>query len=367
MGNSVSKRRSNIELLRIIAMVMIIASHYVSFGVMKTGGDAYTDWAKGSALARLFTSFFAAGGDTGVGVFFIITGYFLSKSEKPRKLNGIVCPVIFYALLGAVINVIYSLLSGMGLSFMELIRAIVLPLSGSTWWFATAYVVLVLLSPRINGFIGGMEKKKLAAFIIAMWLIWYCGGYALQISLWSIERGVFYYFVGAYFKASDLGSKKTGKGLLLTCFALSWAMYWTLTYMIGSSVGGLNVPSLLQNVNVVNILKLARAAFFAPLCAVLLFLLFLSLDIKSSVPINKAASATFGIYLLHEFPANRDFIWYGIFGVDSVYAGSKLVVPHLLMSVICIFAVGMVCDMLRKRFLEKPMDKLYFAVFGKDN
>ena len=78
MNDLGNKRQSNIERLRILAMVMIIASHYAAHGIemLAVEGEAWRRWAEGSLPNRAFTAFLNPGGEVGVALLFMITGYF---------------------------------------------------------------------------------------------------------------------------------------------------------------------------------------------------------------------------------------------------------------------------------------------------
>ena len=74
-----TERKSNFELARIVAMIMIVANHLVGHGIqhVSDANSAYQLWQTGSPINRLFASFFLPGGGVGVAIFFMITGYFL--------------------------------------------------------------------------------------------------------------------------------------------------------------------------------------------------------------------------------------------------------------------------------------------------
>lgn len=77
-----TKRMSNFELLRIIAMMMIVFSHFVQYGLMRNGYQgAFEIWYSQSVISQLVTSSLALG-SVGNGIFFMITGYFYSQKNK---------------------------------------------------------------------------------------------------------------------------------------------------------------------------------------------------------------------------------------------------------------------------------------------
>ena len=69
-------RQSNMELLRIIAMLFIVAHHYVWNG----GG-----WKFSTGIVQMESGFFVAGGSLGINLFMLISGYFLGGGSTEYK------------------------------------------------------------------------------------------------------------------------------------------------------------------------------------------------------------------------------------------------------------------------------------------
>lgn len=79
------KRESNIELLRIISMLMIVSAHFAAHGIMKINSEnSYVDWINASPFNQNFIMMLIPGGKVGVGLFFVITGFFLGRSGNRR-------------------------------------------------------------------------------------------------------------------------------------------------------------------------------------------------------------------------------------------------------------------------------------------
>lgn len=96
MNNSSKIRQSNIELLRIAAMLMIVGHHMAVHGIyhVTAGENAYNVYSMGTQLNKAFTSLFAPGGEIGVAIFFMITGYFQIKKIH-FHLRKLYCRVSF--------------------------------------------------------------------------------------------------------------------------------------------------------------------------------------------------------------------------------------------------------------------------------
>ena len=78
-NSSVQLRDSNIELYRIISMLLIVAHYYVvNSGLTYGGGPIYKD---ALSFPSLFLLVFGAWGKIGINCFVLITGYFMCKSK----------------------------------------------------------------------------------------------------------------------------------------------------------------------------------------------------------------------------------------------------------------------------------------------
>lgn len=152
------KRQSNIELLRIVAMLMIIGFHLAANGVLlcyDSSLDRLQTYSEGSIFNKVFNGLLMPGGHIGVGIFFAITGYFLVMASK-INYTKIFVTVRFYAFLLSIVA-LSCLLCGYsfpGLSIYGVLSSVVLcltvPALGDVWWFVTAYVILLFLAPAIN-------------------------------------------------------------------------------------------------------------------------------------------------------------------------------------------------------------------------
>ena len=92
-------RNSNLELYRIIVMLLIVAHHFVV-------NSGVTDVMYKNQLSAnsVFLFLFGAWGKTGINCFMLITGYFMCKSNITlRKYVKLISEVLFY-------NIVISLL-----------------------------------------------------------------------------------------------------------------------------------------------------------------------------------------------------------------------------------------------------------------
>lgn len=84
-------RESNIELLRIVSMVLIIMHHFSVHGTFPFTPEL--------TFNKVFLQVFGLGGKAGVVAFVMITGYFMvSSSFKLHKFGKLVGQIWFYSL-----------------------------------------------------------------------------------------------------------------------------------------------------------------------------------------------------------------------------------------------------------------------------
>ena len=89
------RRDSNLELFRIITMLLIVAHHYVVLSGLPPILRAHP-----LELQSLYLFVFGGWGKTGINCFVFITGYFMCTSHITlRKFVKLVAEVEFYALL----------------------------------------------------------------------------------------------------------------------------------------------------------------------------------------------------------------------------------------------------------------------------
>lgn len=159
------QRQANIELLRIIAMLLIVFHHFIVHGVL-----ANTDTLNGN-IGTVLTPFkdvatniigeiLASGGKLGVDLFIIITGYFMCKSvitptREFNTLNKLHNQIWFYTIGWFILDIIFRWLP----ISKGLILKTALPVCYDAYWFVTDYFVLYLLSPFLNKMLSAFTDK----------------------------------------------------------------------------------------------------------------------------------------------------------------------------------------------------------------
>lgn len=96
----VKKRESNLELLRILAMLLIFLGHYVYWGI----GD---EFKTGNFFNELIFNFLILGGRIGVNIFVLISSWFLIDSKfNFKKIIDLSLKVKIYAFTFLIIAIL---------------------------------------------------------------------------------------------------------------------------------------------------------------------------------------------------------------------------------------------------------------------
>jgi len=346
------KRMANIELLRIVAMIFVVILHYQGKGgTLLPWGD--TNFTTNTYIAWFVQAFALVA----VNVYVLIGGYFLTDSSfKISRILKLWLQIFFYS-------------AGIWLIFLALgqvpeiytgaywVSMFILPVTSGHYWFASSYIFLCLLAPFLGLAAHKMTKKQLQTCIVILLLlfsrVWRI---LLPMSTPIDDRGygilwfVVLFMIAAYIRLYVQIKGKWVKPLLIyvissVCLFLSLLVIGTITQSIGKME---QFYAVLYEYN----------APFTIIGAVALFIAFLNMNIKSDKlgkVINIFASATFGVYLLHEHVLLRDW-WTGVWKVQEYYPTSKYIL-HFIVVVACVYLGGTIVDLLRG-LLFKAISKL---------
>jgi len=338
-----NSRNSAIELLRIIIMIMIVFSHFAvngGFEINQTRNFNY-----------VWCYFMARGGQIGVNVFVLISGYFLIDSKQGFSLKKILkfwLQLLFYSL---VIYFAFCIKGDMLFSIKKLIM-MCLPILFNSWWFATNYFILFLLHPVLNLFLNKVPKHFFQAFLIITSIFF---SLIPTITTFGSRLGMFAWFFilyswAAYIKLYGLNPKVKCKHYFFMFF-----VFYILNILIY-----LGLESLSSKISLINRYKyrIDRVyfhvdSFIMLTISICLFMSFATLKMKTNKFINLIASATFGVYLIHDSNLVRPYLWKEVFKYTSISF-----IPYSIMIVILIFAVCVIIELIRKLLIEKYYMKL---------
>lgn len=342
---NIKKRESNIELLRIISMLFIIIFHYI-----KHSDYNYTELTFNTLLIK--SCFFL--GELAVNLFILITGYYLSKSKMSyKKVILYIGEILFYNL----INVFISYKLGTIPTLTKL--SYIYPITTSVYWFITAYLLIYILSPYLNKFISILTKKEYQKFLLITLTIWCFIPTIYGFFYNSSEELLFYnrliwliimYFIGAYIRIYNIKFLNSKKRSLITSII-------TFTIMILSIVFIHSFKDTFNKIGTTDI-----EYFWTPnnilmlILSVSFFTLFTKIKIKNNKYINKIASTTLGIYLIHDGYINT-YTWENILK-NNIYIYSNYWYIYLLLSTIIIFIICFIIDTIRQLIEKYTIKKI---------
>lgn len=355
-GSKSQQRNSSIELLRILSMIMIVFHHFAIKGGF--------EWDPSYVGIPLFWfNLMVMGGKIGVNVFVLISGYFLVSSKGStfnlRRILKFWGQVFFYSIA---IYVVFGICGISGFGLKSLASAL-LPITFSTWWFASIYFVLYLLHPFMNKLLHSLDQKtyqSLLAMLVVCWSViptFTATKFQANSLLWFMTI----YAIGGYARLYGFNPKFKTKHYLGMCGVFSVLTYATSVVFtfLGTKWHGLA----------------SHAGYFygqeekltVLLISVSLFMAFAAMEMNYHKWINVIASATFGVYLIHENQIVQPVLWLKLFR-NFQYQDSLMLIPYSIFAVAIVFAVCTVIDLIRQKVFEKPFMMLvdkYMDSFAK--
>lgn len=296
------KRKSNIELLRIIAMFMIVMHHFMIHGVLR---NAYNGAPLIVNTTKIIADLCESGGKLGVDIFLMISGYFLIRSTpKFKKIFMLLAQVWFYSMLFFIINLFLHIIP----LNRGLVVSSIFPFSYETYWFVTMYVIIYLFSPYLNRYLLSIDRKQFRNFLFLLILVAIIIPTFLPRSIqmaWPLLACLTFYVTGAYvrlFVNDNLVMKKKGKilSILMILFCVS-------------TVIGFNLIGKVMKINVISInatyFTINNSSLALYLLSAGLLLWFRGINMGSHKSINLIAGTTFGVYLIHENPIVSHWLW----------------------------------------------------------
>ncbi len=334
-------RNSNLEILRIIAMIFII-----SFHLSRHGFDGVT-----FALSNpnsYFLYFLGILGKLGVDIFIIISAYFMIKSKFHfRKLLILGGSVYFYSIAFLVIFTLF-LTPALPTTMLDIVKCI-LPISHEAYWFITNYIVLMLLSPFLNMFINKLSKEtylKLLIIVLILWTVYptftgTCFAYSEMIFF------IILYLIGSFIRL-HVDMDKINMKKLIIIFSIS-LMIGYLLFMGFDSISPLNQLSIFNKET--SMFKTSNSLFILT-SAITLFLIFIKRKEFSNKYINYISGSVLGVYLIHSNMFVWPYLFYTVLNIPN-YINSPYLILSLIIITVLIYVICTGIDIVRRVTIEK--------------
>ena len=341
------ERSSNLELLRIIAMLSIVAHHYV----VNSGVTELYNINDGITSNALFMQLFGMWGKTAINAFIMISGYFMCTSKLTVKRFGkVYLEAKFYSVI------IYIILLIIGYETISVGRVFLLIfgyLCNINDGFTPSFLAFYLFIPFYNALINALDRKKHLQLICFALIVYTVSSTFMFNSVVFNYIGwyIVIYFVAAYIRlypSKWMNENKKCVPVLLGLVIMSYLSVIVVDFL-GMRFGFDDAYYMVSDSNKI----------FAFLIGVFSFLTFKNLKIKNSKFINTVASTTFGVLCIHaSSAAMRQMLWHDIVDTRGHYS---LALPQLILYsfvvIIIVFTVCSVIDIIRIRFIEKPLFK----------
>lgn len=343
--NQPRERNSNVELLRVLCMIMIIAHHYSVHG----GWDASLVEAT-PPLNILFVQIISLGGKLAVNVFVLISGYYMVNQRfSIAKVITLMVNVSLYSISILLIN---NTLGLMDVDSRLTLRSL-MPTIHSTYWFFTTYILLYLSSPLIALVLRSLDQAQHRRVVIALIIMW-----SLIPTIFNVTFGfselmwfISLFIIAAYFRRFlTQPLSRVAKRWLLVVWGIS--VISLVGSVILADLAAQTDPEALENALYLSNLNMLPTVMIA----ITAFVWVLDTKPRHSRIINFLAASVFGIYLFHDHPISRAILW-GIVFRNVAYQTSPFLVLHAMMAVMIVFGVGVLVDTIKRGLLDKAIQR----------
>ena len=346
-----TQRSSNLELLRILCMLLIIGDHLTGQG----GIADYTTLPSSFAFCLI-----GCGSRIACSVFILIGGWFLC--EQPYKTRRPLSLWLSLWLYTVPVTLLCRL-AGLDVSLGAL-RWAAFPASTRQLWFISDYLLLLLCVPLLNRVLRGLPRtahRGLLA-VLAVPMIFYPTLFGengiVSDTAWMF---LYEYLLAAYLRRYP----ETRLARLLQNRAAALALGLGLPLVNTAIRAVLETRGLTDGkaFQYVAYYRTVLGALPNLLAALALFYLFKNLDLGCVRWVNALSGTTLGVYILHQVPAFRNFLWNGLLQAQA-HHGS------VVYTLFAIFAVLFGCaavDAVRTRLVMRPLEntKLFTALCEK--
>ena len=326
------ERESNFELLRIIAMAMVLAVHI--FHSLPQYSSLPADTPLLASLANLVTH---EANIVCVNIFVLISGWFGIKFSY-KGLANFIFQVLFFS-IGLTLPFFIS--GDLDINRINILSSFAL--YNNSYWFVWAYLLLYALAPILNSFIENTDRKTFKRTILFYFILQTI--IAVYTRLGFFQGGYhFAPFIGLYLLAGymkqyplNIKNKYAYLGIYVACVIIN----------CGFIFSGINVnlnSFVSQFINPLNIIG-----------AMSLVIFFSKLNFKSRI-INWVASSCFAVFLTHMHFCIIPYYKQGTEYFIENYSGWEFIAGMTLYSA-AIYIISVV--------LDKPRIALFNAICKK--
>ena len=350
-----NEKLSSIELIRIIAMLMIIIGHLI-------GHTHFIDNIPNRTINYFLISMLQVICYPATNIYVLISGYLLcEKTYKTKRVATIWLHVFLYSMIGFGLGAVIL----KQFSFSSLLKAL-LPISGDQYWFARVYFGLYLLMPFLNLLVDKMNKRKhelclmICTIIFSLWRSFIPFAATLNPEggnsiIWFIVL----YLFGAYVRRYGKECKKPRTHPVLYALLFIAFAYCTRIFieLLSNKIGlGGKGTSLFTEFT-------SFPMLFSAMC-ILLWEDKKKHIKKAEKAISWVASSTFSVYLIHENVYIKR-IFYPKIDIPVIantpYAALLIIMAAIIIFTVCVFidkiSVSIVLDKVNRTRMLEPLQR----------
>lgn len=345
-------RQSNLELLRIIAMMLIVTHHYV----VNSGILAVFAEGGGNMMNYAFLKLIGAWGKTAINPFVMMSGFFMCTSELTKKrFLKIFIEWIFYSWIIYTIFLLTGYESAAPRRFLNMIFPF---FKGVDVGFTSSFMWFYLGIPVYNLVIKGLDKKglyTLTAALLAMFVIpitFFQNANVFHHVFWYMTL----YFVGACIRLYPMEWMSRQKVVAPLMLGTAVLASIAISLRLAAPCFATKALGVVCSVH-------ESSTLLAFVLGTSIFLFFKNLNLGYHKWINTLASCMFGVLLIHASSnAMRTWLWQHACCVpEMAHATLHLLALHAIGCVIIIMLVCSFIDHARQKWIEEP----FFSRFIK--
>lgn len=191
IANRKKVRDSNMELLRLVAMFLVLVVH-ANFRALPVPGMTHVHNNPSSALLMFMTEAFSI---CAVDLFVLLSGWYGIRF-KAKRLGELVFQVLFFGLFAIGVCCFFA---PEELQHDVLSRLFIVGVND--YWFVKAYVALYLLSPVLNAYVEKATARQFGWLLVGFFAFQFTFGWAFESTRWLVAGYSLPSFIGLYLLA----------------------------------------------------------------------------------------------------------------------------------------------------------------------
>lgn len=340
-------RDSRYELIRIVSMLIILASHCVKF----TLGDNYA-FLESERNINYYVAFITVMfGNVGTYLFIILTCWFSIDKVgfKADRFLRTVWQIWTTSVLCVIIARAFHIKA---LSLSNIFNEFITPFYDQ-YWFATVFCVFILVLPLLQMMVQRMDEKKLGFTCIVLLIVCSVRGIYNTEILGQIGDFFTVFFVMSYLKKHPDNWLEKHNKLGIAVFVLFVLICLIAGAILPENLFGKNINGGSGSLYNFVIRSLRLRTIFQLGGAISIFYAFIHIRLTPSHLINTIAKPGFGVYLWHYNIVFRDWLWQEVCRANFIYSETNLYFLLLIIGPVIIYGVFAIVEAVRAWLLDE--------------